>query len=42
VSECDCEASIMTNPEPVGAVAPWKKKVLYIPLICSAQFRFCE
>ena len=26
-SECDCEASIMRRPWPLGAVAPWKKKI---------------
>jgi len=42
VSECDRESLIMTNPGPVVSVAPWKKKVLYVPLICSIQLRFCE
>jgi hypothetical protein len=31
------ELELCTNPGPVGAAAPWKKKVLYVPLICSAQ-----
>ena len=42
VSECDRESPIMTNPGPVGSVAPQKKKALYVPFVCSIQLRFCE
>ena len=28
VPECDREFSIMTNPGPVGSVAPWKKSIV--------------